>query len=131
MPKDASGERAHRDETRAYRSLDPQIVQQLRALDNDDSGFMQEVMDSFLRQLRTSVRRLDAAVAGQDLQTIQRTAHTIKGASRQVGATQVGELFAHIEQEHDLGKTRGLIEQVRDEVPRVEEAVRLLLKRSA
>lgn len=131
LPKRPTGRGSRQDETRAYRSLDPQIVQQLRALDSEDRGFMEEVMESFLRQLRTSVQGLDTAVAGKDLQAIKRTAHTIKGASRQVGATQVGELFAHIEQEHDLGKTRALLEQVRDEVPRVEEAVRLLLKRSA
>lgn len=118
-------------ETRAYQSLDPKIVQQLRTLDEDDEGFMQEVMDSFLNQLRSSIQRLDAAVAGKDLQTIQRTAHSLKGASRQVGATRVGNLFATIEQEPDLNKTRGLVEQIRSEAPQVEEAVRLLLEKSA
>ncbi len=131
LPKRPQSKKPKADETSAYRSLDPQIVQQLRALDTDDRGFMEQVMESFLRQLRSSVQGLDTAVASKDLKAIQRTAHTIKGASRQVGATQVGNLFAHIEQEHDLGKTRALLEQVRDEVPRVEEAVRLLLKRSA
>ena len=54
----------------------------------------------------------------------------MKGASKQIGATRAGTLLGNLEQQDDIDKVVALIDELDEEVPRVESAVRALLRRS-
>jgi len=66
----------------------------------------------------------------EDLEAVRLTAHSIKGASKQIGAARVGDLLWAIEREDNVEAAKQLLEQIQDEVPRVAEAVQALLRRS-
>ena len=112
-------------------ALDMNMVRQLVSLDEEDDGFIQEVMVGYIAQLRESVVTFRNALEASDMETVRLTAHSIKGASKQLGASRVGELLGAIERENAVEPARELVGQVADEVPRVEEAVQALLRRHA
>ncbi len=112
-------------------ALDMNMVRQLVSLDEEDDGFIEEVMLRYIEQLRESVITLRDALEASDMETVRLTAHSIKGASKQLGASRVGELLGAIEREEAVEPARDLVGQVAEEVPRVEEAVQALLRRHA
>ncbi len=112
-------------------ALDMNMVRQLVSLDEEDDGFIQEVMVGYVEQLRESVATLRKALEASDMETVRLTAHSIKGASKQLGASRVGELLGAIEREEAVEPARALVGQVAAEVPHVEEAVQALLRRHA
>lgn len=111
-------------------ALDLDMVRRLVSLDGEDDEFIQEVMGSYVEQLKDSLRTLDTALKESDLETIRSTAHSIKGASKQIGATRAGALLSAIELESDFSAMRSLTNELREEVPRVDAAVQALLRRS-
>jgi signal transduction histidine kinase/CheY-like chemotaxis protein/HPt (histidine-containing phosphotransfer) domain-containing protein len=111
-------------------TLDLHMIRQLVSLDGEDDDFIQDVMVSYVEQLKDSVKKLDEALGNADMETVHLTAHSIKGASKQIGAARVGDLLGAIEREDGLEAARRLLEQVEEEVPRVAEAVQGLLRRS-
>jgi CheY-like chemotaxis protein/HPt (histidine-containing phosphotransfer) domain-containing protein len=111
-------------------TLDLHMVRQLVSLDGKDDDFIQDVMVTYVEQLKESVRKLGEALEDADMETVHLTAHSIKGASKQIGAARVGDLLGAIEREDGVEATRQLLKQVEAEVPRVAEAVQALLRRS-
>lgn len=111
-------------------ALDLDMVRRLVSLDGEDDDFIQDIMGSYVEQLKESVIQLSEAMDLRDVQTARLTAHSIKGASKQIGASRVGELLGAIEREDCMEAARQLLEQVEVEVPRVEAAVQALLHRS-
>jgi signal transduction histidine kinase/DNA-binding NarL/FixJ family response regulator len=111
-------------------TLDLDMVRRLVSLDGEDDDFIQDVMKSYVEQLRDCVKSLGKALEDADMQTVRLAAHSMKGASKQIGATRVGQLLASLERESDIEAARELIEQVDGEVPRVEAAIQALLRSS-
>ncbi|MEM7433746.1 MAG: ATP-binding protein [Myxococcota bacterium] len=109
-------------------ALDMRMVRQLVSLDEDDDGFIQEVMVAYIDQLRDSVDALGAALDASDMEAVRNAAHSIKGASKQIGASRVGELLGAIEREATVAPARNLVDQVAAEIPRVEAAIHALLR---
>ena len=112
-------------------TLDLHMVRQLVSLDDEDDDFIQDVMVSYVEQLRDSAKKLGKALDAGDMDTVRLTAHSIKGASKQIGAARVGDLLGAIERESSVDAAKQLLAQVDKEVPRVAEAVEALLRRSA
>jgi CheY-like chemotaxis protein/HPt (histidine-containing phosphotransfer) domain-containing protein len=111
-------------------TLDLRMVRQLVSLDGEDDGFIQDVMVSYVEQLEQSTKKLGKALDDGDLEAVRLTAHSIKGASKQIGAARVGDLLGTIEREDSVEAAKQLLKQIEDEVPRVAEAVQSLLRRS-
>jgi len=111
-------------------ALDLDMIRQLASLDGEDDDFIQDLMKSYVEQLRESVTKLHQAVTDRDVQATRLTAHSIKGASKQIGASRIGDLLGAIEREDCIAAAKQLLEQIELEVPRVEEAVAALLRRS-
>jgi HPt (histidine-containing phosphotransfer) domain-containing protein len=106
------------------------MVGRLVSLDGEDDDFIEDVMMGYVVQLRESMLKLGEALETDDLDTVRLIAHSIKGASKQIGATKVGELLGAMERETRVDALRQLLGQIDDEVPRVDEAVQALLRRS-
>ncbi|NNE18088.1 MAG: response regulator [Myxococcales bacterium] len=110
-------------------ALDLSMVGQLVSLDGEDDEFIEDVLLGYVDQLRDSVTQMRAAFDQGDMEAARLSAHTVKGASKQIGATRVGELLGGIEGETSIEAARNLLEVVEQEVPRVEGAIQKLLSR--
>jgi signal transduction histidine kinase/CheY-like chemotaxis protein/HPt (histidine-containing phosphotransfer) domain-containing protein len=111
-------------------ALDLHMVRQLISLDGEDDDFIQDVMMGYVEQLEASTKKIDQALSDGDMDTVRLTAHSIKGASKQIGAARVGELLGAIELESDSSIAKQLLQRVEEEIPRVAAAVQSLLRRS-
>lgn len=111
-------------------TLDLHMVRQLVSLDGEDDDFIRDVMVSYVEQLKDSAKKIGQALEDGDMETVRLTAHSIKGASKQIGAARVGDFLGNIERESNVEAARQLLEQVEAEVPRVAKAVQSLLRRS-
>ena len=111
-------------------TLDLQMVRQLVSLDGEDDDFIQDVMVRYVEQLEESAEKLSQALDAGDMEAVRLIAHSIKGASKQIGASRVGDLLGSIEGAKDAASARLILGEVTEEVPRVAEAVQGLLRRS-
>ncbi|HSN84491.1 MAG TPA: ATP-binding protein [Polyangiales bacterium] len=111
-------------------ALDLDVVRRFVSLDGEDDDFIRDVMGSYVQQLRESVTTLGAALRERDMASVRFAAHSIKGASKQIGASRVGDLLGAIERASDTDAAKTLLEQVEAETPRVEAAIQSLLRRS-
>jgi CheY-like chemotaxis protein/HPt (histidine-containing phosphotransfer) domain-containing protein len=113
------------------KTLDLDMVRRLVSLDGEDDDFIRDVMGSYVEQLKTCVSELRGAVMKEDLDEVHALAHSMKGASKQIGATQAGNLLGALEAQEDLGDCRTLLYELEEEIPRVASAINALLRRSA
>ncbi len=111
-------------------ALDLDMVRQLVSLDGEDDDFIEELMGSYVSQLRDCIQSLDRELSAGNMEAVHLAAHSMKGASKQIGATRVGGLLGSIEREIDAGAGAEILEEIRAEMPRVEEAIQALLRRS-
>jgi HPt (histidine-containing phosphotransfer) domain-containing protein len=78
--------------------IDPQALEDLRALDPNDGGaFVREVRDIFFEDTPLRLAELDQFLASKDAPRFSRAAHTIKGSSGNLGAIGVRDLAARLE----------------------------------
>ncbi|MGB5367095.1 MAG: ATP-binding protein [Polyangiales bacterium] len=110
-------------------ALDLGMVRQLVSLDGEDDDFIEDVLLGYVDQLRACVTQMREAFDQGDMEAARLSAHTVKGASKQIGALRVGELLGGIESETSIDAARNLLEVVEQEVPRVQEAIQGLLSR--
>jgi len=111
-------------------TLDLHMVRQLVSLDGEDDGFIQDVMVGYVEQLEESAAKIGRALENGDMEAVHLTAHSIKGASKQIGAARVGDLLGSIERERDVDAAKQILVQIEQEVPKVAAAVQSLLRRS-
>mgnify|MGYP001826228271 FL=1 len=112
-------------------ALDLEMVRRLASLDGEDDDFIRELMADYMKQLRRCVADLGLALASDDLEEVRSLAHSMKGASKQIGATRVGDLLGAIEGQDETAESGALLEALADELPLLESAVNTLLRRSA
>jgi len=79
--------------------LDMQAIANLRALDDDGhDSFVKEIIGIYLQDIPERLTALKSAVASDDRTLYVRSAHTIKGSSANVGATELQGLAEQLEQ---------------------------------
>ena len=111
-------------------ALDLDMVRRLVSLDGEDDDFIRDVMGSYVDQLKDVTKKLGTAAVANDTDEVRSLAHSMKGASKQIGAMRAGTLLGAIEEQQDMAEVRTLVEELVEEVPRVESAIRALLRRS-
>ena len=86
--------------------LDPEALNNLRALDPDGGDvFLREVAGIFIEDTPKRLAELDQSLAAGDVPTFIRAAHSIKGASANLGAVALRAAAERLEHQ---GKTGGL-----------------------
>jgi HPt (histidine-containing phosphotransfer) domain-containing protein len=93
---------------------------------NGDLDFVNEILGDYLVEMVKYLSCMEAQLRDSDLQPLLRSAHTIKGASANVGATRVRETAAKLEAQAKKGSIEGggsLIALLNQEVLRVKELV--------
>lgn len=101
--------------------LDPDRWEKLVALQDavgrDD--FLQELVSLFLRDAPQRLSAIREAMAGNDATAAERSAHSLKGSSSNVGAMQLATLAAEVEKTANQGDFKAL----RELLPRLEQEV--------
>ena len=89
---------------------------QLSQLAGEDTDFEAELLTIFLQDAKTSLNQLEGAIAQQYIQATEETAHSLRGASANVGAKALAATAAQLEQIARSGSLTGartLLQQIR------------------
>lgn len=109
-------------------ALDPEIFAGLLDLtDDEDDSFVVDLFESYVASHARSASGMREAAASGDADALRRHAHTLKGASANVGASHVAELAKELQLRGEHGDLHGIIEwidAVDVEFDRVLEEVR-------
>jgi HPt (histidine-containing phosphotransfer) domain-containing protein len=99
--------------------IDHEAIANLRALSPDDGDvFLKEILTIFIDDTPTRISELHNCHASGDSAGFVRAAHSIKGSSSNVGASELRALAEHLEHH---AKQNGLV-QVEEQVKAVEAA---------
>ncbi|MBI3886487.1 MAG: Hpt domain-containing protein [Opitutae bacterium] len=108
--------------------LDPQALDNLRAISPDDGGeFLRELVAIFLSDTPERIAELETAIKAGDQQTGGRAAHSIKGSASNFGAGALAAVAKRIEQlckEGQLAAVGPLLRSLHDEYARVDQELR-------
>jgi len=72
--------------------------QQLRQLAGEDRTFEYELLEMFVQDAQQSLKELEQAIATHSIQAIQDIAHSLRGASANVGASALAVAARQMEQ---------------------------------
>jgi len=96
--------------------IDPDSIANLRALSPDDGDvFLKEILVIFMDDTPKRIAELHTCLASGDVPTFTRAAHSIKGSSSNVGATElraVAETLEHKSRQHGLENVGELIAEL-------------------
>ena len=111
-------------------ALDTTISSQLLELDEEDPGFVSEVIESFFRSAEDNVERMKAAVQNGDLKALQLAAHMLRGSSQQLGARKLGSTCLQIELVCSVQDAASLLGAVDGDLEGAREALTALADRA-
>jgi HPt (histidine-containing phosphotransfer) domain-containing protein len=107
--------------------LDADRIATLRELDDGDGTLLPAIADEYERDATRQVETMRAAVAAGDAQALERSAHSLKGASANLGAPVMADRCRDLEQAGRDGRLEGAAAQIDDiesELRRVRDALR-------
>jgi HPt (histidine-containing phosphotransfer) domain-containing protein len=112
--------------------LDRSQIEFLVSLDDGQGEMLAEIVREYLVSSEESSTELVRLLGEGDREAIERAAHTLKGASANVGATGLVDVCAGLEmraRERQLGDTTALMEQFVEEFDRVRAALEIAIAR--
>jgi CheY-like chemotaxis protein/HPt (histidine-containing phosphotransfer) domain-containing protein len=111
--------------------LDPSQIELLRSLDDGDGVVLGEIIDQFLTQTVEGRAALTRMFGAADRRAFERAAHTMRGASANVGARALAAICAELETKDSLEehRTAALLERFDAEFAGVRQALNLIASR--
>ena len=113
--------------------IDLDVIATLRDLDDGEGEVLEELVDLFLTDSPDRIAEMRGASASGDQELLKRAAHTLKGSSRNLGASSLAEICQVIESksmEAQIEEASKLIPQVEAELSKVEVALNAQVQRS-
>jgi CheY-like chemotaxis protein/HPt (histidine-containing phosphotransfer) domain-containing protein len=107
--------------------LDQAQIELLRSLDDGDGAVLAEIIDEYLAQTAEGRDELVRVVGEGDIHGVERTAHTLRGASANVGASALAVVCAELEilgRSAQLDRVDNLVERFDIEFARVRDALK-------
>jgi two-component system sensor histidine kinase/response regulator len=107
--------------------LDQSQIELLRSLDDGDGTVFGEIVDQYLTQTAEGRRVIARVMVDGDTQALENTAHMLKGASANVGASAMVAVCAEMERHGraaQLDDAAELVERFDSEFERVRDALR-------
>ncbi|MBE9064719.1 Hpt domain-containing protein [cf. Phormidesmis sp. LEGE 11477] len=101
--------------------------QQLQQLAGGDAAFEAELLAMFLEDAKNSLQQLEAAIATQNARTIEDVAHSLRGASANVGASTIAEIALELENTARAGEThnaRQLVQEIGIHYQKIQSQLR-------
>lgn len=78
--------------------IDPKKIEELKELvDEDDPDFLIELLEDYMDNSEENLKAIRYAIQAKDTVTVVRTAHSLKGASSNIGAVNMTELSGQLE----------------------------------
>ncbi len=77
--------------------LDTTVTSQLLELEEEDPGFLCEVIDSFFTTAEESIAQMRNAIERGDLKALRAAAHMVRGSSQQLGVRRFGATCLELE----------------------------------
>lgn len=95
--------------------IDPEAIENLRALNPDDpDAFLRDIIGIFLDDTPARIAELRTSLTAGDQSQFTRAAHSIKGSSSNLGATQLRAISSELEQRGKIEGIGGLATRVDD-----------------
>lgn len=110
----------------ADNAMDSMDFARIQDTSDGDTEFEQELFEAYLEDCADRIGRLRNARAASDTDALRREAHTVKGASANVGTTQLQAIAQILEQtatDLDGAAIDELIAKIEAEFARVKEAI--------
>jgi HPt (histidine-containing phosphotransfer) domain-containing protein len=83
--------------------IDPQAIEDLRALNPEDPAFLRELIDLFVDDVPGRIAEIEQGLATKDAVLLTRAAHTIKGSCSNFGAAKLKEISHAMEMQGKAG----------------------------
>ncbi len=107
--------------------LDPEVIEALRELaDEEDPDFLKDLLLEYITSTHCSLEDLSQAINSEDEVTVVKTAHTLKGASGNIGAPRIATLFRQLEElgkKDELSEAAALMSSIADEFQIVKSEI--------
>ena len=111
--------------------LDPDVVARLRQLTPPgEPDVLQEILNLFLDEVPKKIGALRTAVASGDATTVQRTAHSLKGSSGNIGAHAMYDVCRQLDaraRSEEPARLQPLVEALDAEYGKVAAEIRRML----
>lgn len=79
-------------------AINAKVIADLRALEDGGApGLLRELIDLFLREAEAHLAKLRAALASREAQPFERSAHTLKGSSGNLGALTMSRICGELQ----------------------------------
>ena len=108
--------------------LDQDVITSLRELGGtDDPDLFTELVTLFLEDTPQRLDELGEAMSAQDAAGLERSAHSLKSSSANLGAMELSAIFREIERagrDHDLDRAAALVQQSSEAYQRAEAALK-------
>ena len=118
----------------AHDVLDPDVVESLRQLTPPgEPDVLTEIFNLFLDEVPKRIDALRSAMLSGDAVKVQRTAHSLKGSSGNIGARAMHEVCRQIDErakDSHLAELHPLVDALTVEYRRVETEIGRLLGKS-
>lgn len=111
-------------------ALPPVEIEKLRQLTDNDEEFLCELVTLYLEDAPVRLEKLRQAIASASATEIKAEAHGLKGATGNLSANELQNLFAQMERlgaNNDLSRTPHLFSEIELEYARVEKYLRGLI----
>jgi signal transduction histidine kinase/DNA-binding response OmpR family regulator len=111
-------------------ALDTTITSQLLELEEEEPGFICEVIESFFDTAEQSITRMRAAIEEGDLKTLRAAAHMVRGSSQQLGARRFGATCFKLEQIAAVEEADSIVSELEQDLEGARDALTGLADRA-
>jgi len=127
----ATGQAATSSAEEIAEPLDRSQIELLRNLDDGDGAVLGEIIDQYLTQTREGRSELARLIDSGDAHGLERAAHTLRGASANMGAGALASICAEMElraRAEELDGVAAALERFEFELRRVRDALNVLAR---
>jgi two-component system sensor histidine kinase/response regulator len=111
-------------------ALDTTITSQLLELEEEEPGFIGEVIESFFATAEQSIARMRAAIEDGDLKTLRAAAHMVRGSSQQLGARRFGATCFKLEKIASVEEANSIVSELEQDLEGARDALTGLADRA-
>ena len=111
-------------------TLDTTVTSQLLELEEEEPGFLCEVIDSFFATAEECMEKMATAIANDDLEGLRAAAHMVRGSSQQLGARRFGATCEKLEAMTNAAEAPPTLRDLEHDLEHAREALTRLADRA-
>ncbi len=111
-------------------ALDTTITSQLLELEDEEPGFICDVIESFFHTAEESIARMKVAIETDDLPGLRTAAHMVRGSSQQLGARRFGETCVRLQSVEAAEDARPIVSDLEHDLEGARDALTSLADRA-